>query len=100
MYPPGPKEKLEMVVGGFAFRENLRWWNCRLAVPVLLLLFLLAVCEVDTLKCHTAVPVPVSHELYQSGDFVIGGIVSQFICCFHEFSFKEYPWQEFSDLNA
>ncbi|KAJ7313106.1 hypothetical protein JRQ81_004376 [Phrynocephalus forsythii] len=59
-----------------------------------------SVCEVDTLKCQIAVPIPVSHELYQSGDLVIGGVVAQFICCTHEFSFKECPWQEFSDLNG
>ncbi|XP_062993234.1 vomeronasal type-2 receptor 26-like [Elgaria multicarinata webbii] len=51
------------------------------------------------MNCLTIDPAPLAFESYQSGDFIIGGMVSQ-ICTFSPaFNFKECPWQEFSEFR-
>ncbi|XP_062993222.1 vomeronasal type-2 receptor 26-like, partial [Elgaria multicarinata webbii] len=51
------------------------------------------------MNCLTIDPAPLAFESYQSGDFIIGGMVSQIRTFSPAFNFKECPWQEFSELR-
>ena len=88
-----------MSIGRFPTPERA---HSRNGAPVLLLLLLFLLLqwlqEVDTLNCFMTDPVFGTRESYQPGDLLIGGIASQFAFFFHEFSFREYPWEEFSDF--
>ncbi|XP_062993225.1 vomeronasal type-2 receptor 26-like [Elgaria multicarinata webbii] len=51
------------------------------------------------MNCLTIDPAPLAFESYQSGDFIIGGMVSQITSFSPAFNFKECPWQEFSEFR-
>ncbi|KAM6451849.1 vomeronasal type-2 receptor 26-like [Liasis olivaceus] len=50
-------------------------------------------------QCHVLQPFPVPHQWYQSGDFLIGGIASQFLYNSEELSFKEHPTQKLFQMS-
>ncbi|XP_028560728.2 vomeronasal type-2 receptor 26-like [Podarcis muralis] len=60
---------------------------------LLMFFFLLSVkvCKVNTMKCPISNPLPVPHEWYQPGDFLIGGMASQITYPASEASFTEHP---------
>lgn len=47
--------------------------------------------NINALQCSAKDPLPVPHEWYQPGDFLIGGIVSQILYPFYIMDFKEQP---------
>lgn len=64
-------------------------------LTLLLLLLPCIQCKVDMVKCIRVEKIPVPHEWYQPGDFLIGGIVSQFSYQVHELKFDEYIQETF-----
>nr|XP_056719675.1 vomeronasal type-2 receptor 26-like [Euleptes europaea] len=79
----GPAQEILCLDRSFALRMGRQ--------VVLLSLLLLVACEVGAFKCPANDPLPVPHERYQSGDLLIGGIASQIIYTFYEFTFQEHP---------
>lgn len=73
--------------------ENLCHQLVLLVVTVLFLMLPIA-CKMCLLKGF----LPGLHESYQSGNLVIGGIVSQIPSVFSEFSFKEFHFQELLEM--
>ncbi|XP_077774146.1 vomeronasal type-2 receptor 26-like [Podarcis muralis] len=67
---------------------------------LLLLLLLLPnmVPQVHTVVCSRNNPVDITHEWYEEGDLVIGGIVSFIRYLFPKLSFKKHPSQVFIDI--
>ncbi|KAL8177255.1 UNVERIFIED_CONTAM: hypothetical protein K2H54_043782 [Gekko kuhli] len=65
---------------------------------VLLLLLPHVACKGTVGKCLTNDGLPVPHEWYQPGDFLIGGITSQVLYMFHKLSFEEHPSQKLFDI--
>ncbi|XP_054850029.1 vomeronasal type-2 receptor 26-like [Eublepharis macularius] len=53
----------------------------------------------DRKKCTSGDPVPIPHRYFQSGDFVIGGITSQFSVPFAQNNFHQHPSQLQIDEN-
>lgn len=51
------------------------------------------------MKCLENEPLPVPHEWYQSGDFLIGGIMSHMIYHFHVQNFDKHPSHELFDMT-
>uniref|UniRef100_L7MZI8 G-protein coupled receptors family 3 profile domain-containing protein n=1 Tax=Anolis carolinensis TaxID=28377 RepID=L7MZI8_ANOCA len=64
-----------------------------LRLLVLLLLLTFHQCKRDRAKCPTkdSLPIPVPHEWYRPGAFLLGGIASHIICMFHELYFRNHP---------
>lgn len=48
-------------------------------------------CKMQPILCNTIDALQIPHEYYKPGDFVIGGISSQFISFFKVLSFQEHP---------
>lgn len=61
-----------------------------LVLLLLQLLFVPMVCK-DFIHCADSDPLQVPHEWYQSGDLLIGGILSQMIYAPFLYSFKKHP---------
>ncbi|KAL8177259.1 UNVERIFIED_CONTAM: hypothetical protein K2H54_043797 [Gekko kuhli] len=55
-------------------------------------------CKGTAKKCPVSYALPVPHEWYQPGDFIIGGITSQVFYAFHIPSFEEHPSQKLFDI--
>nr|XP_028558707.1 vomeronasal type-2 receptor 26-like [Podarcis muralis] len=65
-----------------------------LVVTLLLIMLCHTVCKTHSINCSIYDdPHPIPHEFYQSGDFVIGGIVSQVYFLYNNLSFLEQPAQ-------
>ncbi|KAG8140968.1 hypothetical protein E2320_003588 [Naja naja] len=58
-------------------------------MKLLLLVFLMN--KVVTLRCPASDAFLVPHEWYQTGDFFIGGMMSQIVYHFYEIKFNEHP---------
>nr|XP_056719672.1 vomeronasal type-2 receptor 26-like [Euleptes europaea] len=56
------------------------------------------VCKVKTSKCQAEDSIPITHEWYQPGDFLIGGIASLTIYLIHELTFNGHPSQKLSEV--
>ncbi|XP_060540819.1 vomeronasal type-2 receptor 26-like [Pantherophis guttatus] len=65
---------------------------------VLALIFNL-VADIAGLKCHQSDLLPVPHEWYEPADFLIGGMVSQFVYAFREDLFEEMPSHVSADFS-
>ncbi|XP_044312344.1 vomeronasal type-2 receptor 26-like [Varanus komodoensis] len=87
----------EMNAGGFVHSRKLCFCFCGLSALLVWLLLLPWVCEVDAKRRVSCDPIPIPHESYLSGGFLMGGMVSLISVYFSESSFKECPWQEFTD---
>ncbi|XP_070810717.1 vomeronasal type-2 receptor 26-like [Pituophis catenifer annectens] len=57
----------------------------------ILFLLMLLVQKAVTLSCPASDTFPITHEWYQPGDLIVGGMVSQIIHSFFEIEFKEHP---------
>ncbi|XP_015275478.1 PREDICTED: vomeronasal type-2 receptor 26-like [Gekko japonicus] len=55
-------------------------------------------CKGAVEKCPTNDALPVPHEWYQPGDFLIGGVTSQVLYMSHKPSFEEHPSQKLFDI--
>ncbi|XP_062993091.1 vomeronasal type-2 receptor 26-like [Elgaria multicarinata webbii] len=55
------------------------------------------VCKIPNLKCNISDPLPILHKHYQSGDFIIGGIMSQIYIFSSLMTFKEHPSTDLFD---
>ncbi|KAG8140923.1 hypothetical protein E2320_003540, partial [Naja naja] len=58
-------------------------------MKLLLLVFLMN--KIVTLRCPASDAFLVPHEWYQTGDFIIGGMMSQIVYHFYEIKFNEHP---------
>nr|XP_056720116.1 vomeronasal type-2 receptor 26-like [Euleptes europaea] len=68
-------------------------------VVVELVLVPLAMCKVPLLKCPIRDPLPILHNCYKSGDFLIAGIMSQIYMAINPITFENPPSEElFDDL--
>lgn len=62
---------------------------------VMLLLLLPSISsKADTTKCHMKDPLPVPHEWYQPGDFLIGEMASHLFYLMDEIAFSRHPAQD------
>ncbi|XP_015270463.1 PREDICTED: vomeronasal type-2 receptor 26-like [Gekko japonicus] len=69
------------------------------AVIVLVFLPQLA-CKLPDSKCSVGDPVPIFHKSFQSGDFIIAGIISQIYIFSEPITFGRHPSQElFDDID-
>ncbi|XP_033030876.1 vomeronasal type-2 receptor 26-like [Lacerta agilis] len=58
-----------------------------------------AVCKVPISRCNVSHPLPIHHKYYQSGDLIIGGIISHIFRFLSTFLFRNRPSPElFDDL--
>ncbi|XP_060110823.1 vomeronasal type-2 receptor 26-like [Heteronotia binoei] len=58
-----------------------------------------AVCDVPVVQCTIHNPLPILHKYYQTGDFIIAGIISQIYSSFNQFMFKNDPSQSVAEEN-
>ncbi|XP_060137352.1 vomeronasal type-2 receptor 26-like [Zootoca vivipara] len=83
-----------MNAGESAFREKLHCQNVAaigLAAPLS--------DTSNTMSCPVNDPIPVPHDWYQPGDFIIGGIASHMYYILYEVFFKEHPTQNLFDVS-
>ncbi|XP_062993117.1 vomeronasal type-2 receptor 26-like [Elgaria multicarinata webbii] len=76
--------------------ERRIFWKIMTSVVLVLVLLPQVICKVPIDKC-TSDPLPILHKYYQSGDFIIAGIVSQIYLLSDEIAFKNHPSQELVD---
>ncbi|XP_033024665.1 vomeronasal type-2 receptor 26-like [Lacerta agilis] len=78
---------MELYVWGGLFVNRIM-----LVVALLLVMLCHTACKTHSINCSIYDdPHPIPHEFYQSGDFVIGGIVSQVYFLYNNISFLEQP---------
>ncbi|KAL8177279.1 UNVERIFIED_CONTAM: hypothetical protein K2H54_044109, partial [Gekko kuhli] len=82
-------------MGNLCLETDFAAWTLR--VGVLLALLCPVLSKANTLDNPEHDPFPVLHEWYQPGDFIIGGITSQFTVTLHNFKFENSPSQQLSD---
>ncbi|XP_077776743.1 vomeronasal type-2 receptor 26-like [Podarcis muralis] len=83
---------MEICVGKVSFVNGVI-----LLLVLLLILLCHSVCKTHSINCSVYDPLPVSHEYYQPGDFVIGEIVSQVVFLSDELGFTKPPTETLID---
>lgn len=49
------------------------------------------VCKANAESCTVIEPIPILHKYYQSGNFIIGGIIPQILRPYNPIDFSDYP---------
>lgn len=62
-----------------------------LLLLILDLQLLLTKCMTQAVMCSITDPSQFSYKYHESGDLIIGAIVSQFACIFDDIAFSEHP---------
>ncbi|XP_020633797.3 vomeronasal type-2 receptor 26-like [Pogona vitticeps] len=72
-------------------------FSCKIMGFGVLVLLPQAVCKIPSAKCNLNNPLPILHKYYQSGDVIIGGIMSQIYTFSSSITFKQRPCIDFFD---
>ncbi|XP_053117335.1 vomeronasal type-2 receptor 26-like [Hemicordylus capensis] len=68
-----------------------------LILLVLVMLLSESVCKIPLVKCKMGHPSPINHNSFQSGDLLIGGIISQIYFTSDRVTYRRHPSEELVD---